>query len=201
MARLSVPPVSSPAAKARPVAEVPARALDSKVQAGAEARPAAFGPTAQRGKLSDYATQLREKRRSSASTACWSAGSATTTKGRDQEGATPARTSCRCWRPAWTTSFHRMGFAVTRPAAPAGQPPRRDRERQVGQPAVVRGQGRRRDRPVGEGRASAARQESLTVAEQMDLSPSWVEVDANKFAGVFKAVPDRADLPATSTKR
>ena len=37
--------------------------------------------------------------------------------------------------------------------------------------------------------------ESLTVAQQMDLSPSWVEVDASKFAGVFKAVPDRADLP------
>ena len=46
----------------------------------------------------------------------------------------------------------------------------------------------------------AARQlrvkESLTVAQQMDLSPSWVEVDANKFAGVFKAVPDRSDLPS-----
>jgi small subunit ribosomal protein S4 len=26
--------------------------------------------------------------------------------------------------------------------------------------------------------------------------PRWVEVDAKKFEGVFKAVPDRADLPA-----
>jgi small subunit ribosomal protein S4 len=39
-------------------------------------------------------------------------------------------------------------------------------------------------------------QESLTVSQQMDLSPSWVEVDSKKFSGVFKAVPDRADLPA-----
>jgi small subunit ribosomal protein S4 len=39
-------------------------------------------------------------------------------------------------------------------------------------------------------------QESLGVAAQMDLSPSWVEVDAKKFAGVFKAVPDRSDLPS-----
>ena len=39
-------------------------------------------------------------------------------------------------------------------------------------------------------------QESLTVSSQMDLSPGWVEVDSKKFAGVFKAVPDRADLPA-----
>ena len=39
-------------------------------------------------------------------------------------------------------------------------------------------------------------QEALTVAQQMDLSPSWVDVDAGKFAGVFKAVPDRAELPS-----
>ena len=39
-------------------------------------------------------------------------------------------------------------------------------------------------------------QEALTVAEQHDLTPSWIEVDSKKFAGVFKAVPDRADLPA-----
>ncbi|RZA34219.1 MAG: 30S ribosomal protein S4, partial [Lysobacteraceae bacterium] len=26
-------------------------------------------------------------------------------------------------------------------------------------------------------------------AQQMDLSPSWVEVDSKKFSGVFKAVP------------
>jgi small subunit ribosomal protein S4 len=39
-------------------------------------------------------------------------------------------------------------------------------------------------------------QEALTVAEQHDTTPSWIEVDAKKFAGVFKAVPDRADLPA-----
>ena len=39
-------------------------------------------------------------------------------------------------------------------------------------------------------------QESLTLAEQLDLSPSWIEVDSKKFSGVFKAVPERSDLPA-----
>src|SRR3546814_2994648 len=38
--------------------------------------------------------------------------------------------------------------------------------------------------------------EALTVSSTMDLSPSWVEVDSNKFSGVFKAVPERGDLPA-----
>ena len=39
-------------------------------------------------------------------------------------------------------------------------------------------------------------QESLAVAEQLDLNPSRVEADATKFSGVFKAVPARSDLPA-----
>src|SRR5690606_37387906 len=39
-------------------------------------------------------------------------------------------------------------------------------------------------------------QESLNIAQTMDLTPSWVEVDQKKFSGVFKAVPDRSDLPA-----
>ena len=26
--------------------------------------------------------------------------------------------------------------------------------------------------------------------------PGWIEVDRKKFSGVFKAVPDRSDLPA-----
>jgi small subunit ribosomal protein S4 len=36
-------------------------------------------------------------------------------------------------------------------------------------------------------------QDSMNLAEQGGL-PSWVAVDKNKLEGVFKAVPDRADL-------
>ena len=39
-------------------------------------------------------------------------------------------------------------------------------------------------------------QESLTVSQEMDLVPAWVEVDAKKFSGVFKALPERSDLPS-----
>jgi small subunit ribosomal protein S4 len=38
-------------------------------------------------------------------------------------------------------------------------------------------------------------QESLTLSQEMDLSPAWIEVDAKKFSGVFKAMPERSDLP------
>ena len=38
-------------------------------------------------------------------------------------------------------------------------------------------------------------QDSLNVAEQYGL-PEWVEVDIKKMAGVFKQVPERSDLPS-----
>ncbi len=38
--------------------------------------------------------------------------------------------------------------------------------------------------------------EALNLSQQMDLIPGWCEVDAKKFSGVFKSVPDRADLPS-----
>ena len=38
-------------------------------------------------------------------------------------------------------------------------------------------------------------QNALALAEQYGL-PEWIEVDASSLKGVFKRVPDRADLPA-----
>ena len=92
---------------------------------------------------------------------------------------------------------YRMGFAVTRPAA-----------RQLVSHKGVLVNGKPVNLPSFAIRAGdsvtlsekAQQQlrvkESLTVSEQMTLAPSWVEVDAGKFSGVFKAVPDRADLPS-----
>ena len=39
-------------------------------------------------------------------------------------------------------------------------------------------------------------QEASTIFDTMDLRPIWVEVDAKKFEGTFKSVPDRGDLPS-----
>ena len=39
-------------------------------------------------------------------------------------------------------------------------------------------------------------QAAATVFDTMDLRPIWVEVDAKKFEGTFKSVPDRGDLPS-----
>ena len=39
-------------------------------------------------------------------------------------------------------------------------------------------------------------QEALTLSQQMDLSPGWVEVDAKQMTGTLKALPERSDLPS-----
>ena len=39
-------------------------------------------------------------------------------------------------------------------------------------------------------------QESLTLSQEMDLAPGWIEVDAKQFAGTLKALPERSDLPS-----
>ena len=92
---------------------------------------------------------------------------------------------------------YRMGFAITRPSA-----------RQLVSHRGVLVNGKSVNLPSYQVKAGDAIalsekaqkqlrvQESLTVAEQLDLNPSWVEVDAKKFSGVFKAVPARSDLPA-----
>ncbi|MEM7542965.1 MAG: 30S ribosomal protein S4 [Pseudomonadota bacterium] len=38
-------------------------------------------------------------------------------------------------------------------------------------------------------------QDSLAIAEQLGF-PEWVDVDPKRMEGIFKAVPDRGDLPA-----
>ena len=43
-------------------------------------------------------------------------------------------------------------------------------------------------------RKQARISESMALAEQVGL-PDWVEVNAGKFEGVFKAVPERSELP------
>jgi small subunit ribosomal protein S4 len=43
-------------------------------------------------------------------------------------------------------------------------------------------------------RKQARIQDALTITEQIGF-PEWVEVDPTRMEGIFKAVPDREDLP------
>ncbi len=90
-----------------------------------------------------------------------------------------------------------MGFAVTRAGA-----------RQLVSHAAIRVNGKKVNLPsyqvrpgdevaLSESAKNQLRvQEALTVSQEMDLAPSWVEVDAKKGAGLLKALPERADLPS-----
>ena len=174
----------------------PARALDSKCKL--EQKPGQHGATMTRkGKLSDYATQLREKQKVKRIYGLLERQfrnyykKAATKKGNTGENL------LQMLETRLDNVIYRMGFAVTRPAA-----------RQLVSHRGVTVNGKPVNLPsyaVKAGDAIALSEkaqkqmrvkESLTVAEQMNLSPSWVEVDSAKFAGVFKAVPDRADLPS-----
>lgn len=173
----------------------PARALDSKCKL--EQKPGQHGPAARRGKLSDYATQLREKQKVKRIYGLLERQfrnyykKAATRKGNTGENL------LRMLEARLDNVVYRMGFAVTRPAA-----------RQLVSHCGVLVNGKPVNLPsyqvkAGDAIAISERaqkqlrvQEALTVAEQMDLVPSWLEIDAKKFAGVFKAMPDRADLPS-----
>ena len=173
----------------------PARALDSKCKL--EQKPGQHGANVRKGKLSDYATQLREKQKVKRIYGLLERQfrnyykKAATKKGNTGENL------LQLLETRLDNVVYRMGFAITRPAA-----------RQLVSHRGITVNGKPVNLPsyavkAGDAIAlseKAARQlrvkESLTVAQQMDLSPSWVEVDANKFAGVFKAVPARGDLPS-----
>ena len=91
---------------------------------------------------------------------------------------------------------YRMGFAVTRPAA---------RQLVSHRGVLVNGQSvnlasyRVKAGDAIELTDKAKKQlkvqESLSISDQNSLLPSWIDLDSAKFAGTFKTVPDRADLP------
>jgi small subunit ribosomal protein S4 len=174
----------------------PARALDSKCKLEQKPGQHGAGTGARRSKLSDYATQLREKQKVKRIYGLLERQfrnyykKASTRKGNTGENL------LQLLETRLDNVVYRMGFAITRPAA-----------RQLVSHRGVTVNGKPVNLPsyavkAGDAIALSEKaqkqlrvQESLTVSGQMDLSPSWIEVDAKKFAGVFKAVPDRADLP------
>ena len=172
----------------------PARALDSKCKL--ENKPGQHGAAKQRGRLSDYAVQLREKQKVKRIYGVLERqfsnyyAKASTLKGNTGENLLRLL-ECRL-----DNVVYRMGFAVTRAQA-----------RQMVSHKAVLVNGKQVNIPsyqvkagdqislAERARAQLRVQEAVTVFDTMDLRPSWVEVDTKKFAGVFKAVPDRGDLP------
>src|SRR3546814_9763339 len=159
----------------------PTRALDSKCKL--EQKPGQHGATnTRRGKLSDYATQLREKQKVKRIYGLLERQfrnyykKASTRKGNTGENL------LQLLETRLDNVVYRMGFAVTRPAA-----------RQLVSHRGITVNGAPVNLPsyqvkAGDAIALSERaqkqlrvKEALTVSSTMDLSPSWVEVDSNKF--------------------
>ena len=173
----------------------PARAIDSKCKL--EQKPGQHGAVAKRGKLSDYATQLREKQKVKRIYGLLERQFRNYYKKASTKKGNTGETLLQMLEQRLDNVVYRMGFAVTRPQA-----------RQLVSHKGVLVNGKAVNLPsyqvkAGDNIALTERaqkhlnvQEAVTLSQQMDLVPSWCEVDAKKFAGVFKAVPDRADLPS-----
>jgi small subunit ribosomal protein S4 len=172
----------------------PARAIDSKCKL--EQKPGQHG-AARKGRLSDYGVQLREKQKVKRIYGLLERQfhkyyvKASTQKGNAGENL------LRQLEARLDNVVYRMGFAVTRAQA-----------RQLVAHRAVSVNGKRVNLPsyqvrpgdeislTENARSQLRVQESVTVSQEMDLVPTWVEVDAKKFSGIFKSLPERSDLPS-----
>jgi small subunit ribosomal protein S4 len=172
----------------------PARAIDSKCKL--EQKPGQHG-AARKGKLSDYAVQLREKQKVKRIYGLLERQFRNYYKKASSKKGNTGESLLQLLESRLDNVVYRMGFAVTRPQA-----------RQLVSHCGVTVNGKSVNLPSYQVKAGdtivltekAQRQlrvqESLTLAQEMDLTPAWMEVDAKKFSGVFKAMPERSDLPS-----
>jgi small subunit ribosomal protein S4 len=173
----------------------PARALDSKCKL--EQKPGQHGAATKKGRLSDYAVQLREKQKVKRIYGLLERQFRNVyAKAAGQKGNT-GENLLRILEQRLDNIVYRMGFAVTRAQA-----------RQLVAHKSVMVNGKKVNLPsfqvkAGDEVAITERarkqlriQEALTLSQQMDLSPGWVEVDAKQMTGTLKALPERSDLPS-----
>ena len=173
----------------------PARALDSKCKL--EQKPGQHGVAAKRSRPSDYAVQLREKQKVKRIYGVLERQFGNYYKKATQLKGNTGENLLRILEARLDNVVYRMGFAVTRAQA-----------RQLVAHKSIMVNGKKANvpslslRPGDEIKLTERAQkqlrvqEALKVSESMDLRPGWIEVDAKSAAGVFKAMPDRAELPS-----
>jgi len=148
-------------------------------------------------RLSGYGVQLREKQKLRRIYGLLERQFRNTYHHAEQKKGITGETLLQMLEQRLDNVVYRMGFAVTRPQA-----------RQLVSHKGVLVNGKAVNLPSYQVKAGDSIQlteraqkhlnvqEALNLAKQMDLVPGWCEVDVGKFAGVFKSVPDRADLPS-----
>ncbi len=172
----------------------PARGLESKCKLN---QPPGHHASSRRVRLSDYAVQLREKQKVRRVYGVLERQFRNYYKlAAKQKGAT-GENLLRLLESRLDNVVYRMGFAVTRAQA---------RQMVSHKGISVNGQTvnipsyRVKPEDVVTVREKASKQlrvkEAVALSQEMDLVPGWMDVDAKKLEGVFKAYPDRDELSA-----
>ena len=171
----------------------PARAIDSKCKL--EQKPGQHG-AARKGKMSDYAVQLREKQKVKRIYGLLERQfSNYYTKASQLKGNT-GENLLRMLEARLDNIVYRMGFAVTRAQARQlvshkaitvnGQAVNiPSYQVKAGDVVAVREKSKKQNRVV----------EALQLATQVGI-PGWIEVNVDKAEGTFKKVPDRDEFGA-----
>jgi small subunit ribosomal protein S4 len=172
----------------------PARGLESKCKLN---QPPGQHGASRRVRLSDYALQLREKQKVRRTYGVLERQFRNYYKlAAKQKGAT-GENLLRLLETRLDNVVYRMGFAVTRAQA-----------RQLVSHKAIQVNGKAVNIPsyrikpddVVAIREKAKKQlrikEAAALSQEMNLVPGWIDVDAKKMEGTFKAYPDREELSA-----
>ena len=172
----------------------PARGLESKCKLS---QPPGQHGASRRVRLSDYALQLREKQKVRRIYGVLERQFRNYYKVAAQQKGATGENLLRLLESRLDNVVYRMGFAVTRAQA---------RQMVTHKAISVNGQTvnipsyRVKPEDVVAIRDKAKEQlrikEAITLSQEMNLVPAWIEVDAKKMEGVFKTYPDRSDLSA-----
>ena len=172
----------------------PARGLESKCKLGQV--PGQHGAS-RRQRLSDYALQLREKQKVRRIYGVLEKQFSNYYKKADKMKGATGRNLLQLLESRLDNVVYRMGFAVTRAQA-----------RQMVSHRLIMVNGQKVNIPsyqvqpedvvsIAEKAKNHLRiKEAMTLAQEMDLVAVWMEVSNEKMEGIYKAYPDRADLPA-----
>jgi small subunit ribosomal protein S4 len=172
----------------------PARSLESKCKLN---QPPGQHGAGRRQRLSDYALQLREKQKVRRTYGVLEKQFRNYYKAAAKQKGATGENLLRLLEGRLDNVVYRMGFAVTRAQA-----------RQMVSHKGIEVNGKVvniASYQVTPGDTVAIREkarkqlrikEALTLSQEMDLIAIWTEVDATKMEGVFKSLPERADLPA-----
>lgn len=170
----------------------PARSIGDKCKI--EQKPGQHG-AAKKGKLSDYAIQLREKQKVRRIYGVLERQFRNYFFRAAQQKGSTGENLLRILESRLDNVVYRMGFAVTRAQA-----------RQLVSHGGVSVNGRRVNLAsyqvkagdqvaiVEKAKEQLRIKEAVTLSQQMDLVPSWIDVDTSKLSGTFKQAPERSDL-------